>query len=188
MKHSPKHRNPGDKETEVSEVPTTFHRSLEGIPFDDCRVCSRLFPKLGIPYAINKQFKDGKLVSENAICQSCRDEKRASLSKESYATVMAFVESISERKVDAESDSLERCACCYKSKDELNDYTLLAVVEEEQLQAERPPILICDDCLDDIPLSKDSSTQLFEDSRGMAIFTSEDQSEETIRQLKLELL
>ena len=188
MKHSPKHRNPDDKETEVSEVPTPLHRSLEGIPFDDCRVCSRLFPKLGIPYAINKQFKDGRLVSENAVCQSCRDEKRAVLSKESYAKVMAFVKSISDRKEDADSDHSEDCACCYKPKDELSDYALLAVLEEERLQAERPPVVICADCLDDIPLSKDSSTQLFEDSRGMAIFTSEEQSTETIRQLKLELL
>ncbi|MCR9155358.1 MAG: hypothetical protein NXI09_14740 [Bacteroidetes bacterium] len=151
-------------------IPEELYNEDSKKPHQHCKICAKDL-QAGEPYAIQKVFKNypdqeqAQALFDFAMCQTCLQEARAELSKESRQNVDAFMlKGLQELNENEESPKdryqSHRCTLSGKNLKEVGEYQLMAVCQGDQIL--ESPICLSDDILEEIQglLSQESKDEL----------------------------
>ncbi len=137
-------------ENHLVDIPPEFFSEDSGHLFSNCLICDSDLLALGAPYVIEKAVKQYAQISshdvifEYAMCLSCADKKRDSLSVESQAAIQNYflehLDSPSEKPHF--SDALEKCWFKGTPKDLLTEYQIFGLFLGDKMIATQPPYLV----------------------------------------------
>jgi hypothetical protein len=126
-----------------------------GLAFSHCLCCAIPLVEIAASWLIYKEFVKGECVMEYAICQPCRDQVSAKFSKASKNSVRDFL----KREIDWEAriqefmlshrltDRLNACICCQTRREDLNGFSLSALMDSSGALVVGPlPLLMCQSC------------------------------------------
>ena len=148
-------------------VPTYFHRTFEGKPFEACDFCRKYLLQPGTYYMINKYYAQGELKQEIAICKDCLDDLRSSYSKKSMEimknifseqlikTRQTFVRNVQDNRVERLTS---RCLICSEEKEKIQEYFEYAFYDGEEIVYYVYPTMQCGECTNRILKSLSEET------------------------------
>lgn len=139
-----------DFEQHLVDIPAEFFSEDSGHLFSNCLICDTDLLTLGAPYVIEKavkqyaQINSHDVIFEYAMCLTCADKKRASLSEESQAAIQNyFLEHLGSTSEKPHfSDALEKCWFKGTPKESLTEYQIFGLFLGDKMIATQPPYLV----------------------------------------------
>ncbi len=125
---------------EPKEIPKELHSFYEDRPFRCCTRCGESLAHFEEGYQISKQFKDGEVIMEFALCAPCLQSMMDEMSEESKQTLHEFHEENAK-----EETNLNECCFCDVTREGCkgNEFSLLAACAGEDLY---DGALVCGEC------------------------------------------
>lgn len=138
------------------DIPSIFHSLLTEGLFRNCVECDRQLitndESQLIPYFIDRVFKGTEPIVEYAMCLLCRQKLSSELSKESTQRIEAYIEErvvIEDRIAMAADDDwddldkwLGKCMITKESREDCNEYQIVAACFGDQMMIGPTPYLI----------------------------------------------
>ena len=139
----------------MSQEPDPSFRSHEtGKPFVHCISCGLGLDDPDLPYLVAKSFHREECVFEYAICEHCRAHLSEEFSQESRERLAQFF----DQHIDLQRRSrllafgpvaqpwIARCAACDTPRDEMEHYSLGAVLLGAEMLFDPYPLCLCGQC------------------------------------------
>jgi predicted nucleic acid-binding Zn ribbon protein len=124
---------------DLPTIPEILHSAFHEGPFTNCDACGADLRVESSVYPIQKNWRNGEVVFELALCAACLLESMTTLSRESLERLRAFQEDRYQG-----GDDLDACHFCRKALGPLDDYEIGAVATRSFLL--RPPAVMCGEC------------------------------------------
>ncbi len=154
----------------VLKIPKKFHNSLEERPFVQCSICDRPFDEQS-EYMIEKAYKRAdnggeQLIFEYAICRSCAEDLRRSLSQESLQAIQNYFKERVQQQAHHNpallDDQIEQCMISGKALNDCSEYQIYAHCRGSQLMPMEGMYMISGEIVEEIQelLSKSTRDEL----------------------------
>jgi len=124
---------------DLPPIPEVLHSAFNEGPFTNCDACGADLLVESSVYPIQKNWRQGEVVFEIALCGACLLESMTCLSRESMERLRRFQEEQFQGW-----DGLDACHFCRKPLGPMDEYEIGAVATRSFLL--RPPAVMCGDC------------------------------------------
>ena len=137
-------------------------------PFETCKVCDQLLPRVADSWVVNKHYHRSECIMEYAVCENCRDEVSGKFSEDSKAAIRNFLENgINWEQRMTEwmllqnpVGRLDACVACRTPREEMEGFTISAQFRHNGTLIDGAlPLLMCSNCVAQVTASLSSESR-----------------------------
>ncbi len=150
----------------MSQIPESFHSFETDAPFSHCCDCSKELIISAETYIVQKVFSGKECIMEFALCSGCKDNLDQQMSAKSKEALYDFlfdhaelVEPPADYSTDQALEQIDECLTCGKLRSECKEYSYSGLFIGSHLIPGPMPMMICDECQDDMSENLSESTK-----------------------------